>query len=139
MSVRVLLQQLAHSGWRIRTFCGPLLDFCRDEDVRQILADAKLEVRQDIARYGDGDSGRLLTFQNNGVDSSVFLPADTAQVTDTRLWGHVYLEHYVRVLNDFRPEVVLTYGGDHVAASLLQQARQREIATVFWLQNLAYL
>jgi hypothetical protein len=102
VSVRVLLQQLAASGWQIRTFCGPLLDVCRDEDVRQILADARLAVRQDISRYGDGAAGRLLTFQDNGVDSCVFLPSDAAQVADTRLWGHVYLEHYVRVLNDFR-------------------------------------
>ncbi len=39
VSVRGLLTQLARRGWDVLTYCGPLLDFDRDENVRQILAD----------------------------------------------------------------------------------------------------
>jgi glycosyltransferase involved in cell wall biosynthesis len=45
---------------------------------------------------------------------------------------------YERVLERFRPEVVLTYGGDWVAAETIAQAKRRGIAVVFALHNFAY-
>jgi glycosyltransferase involved in cell wall biosynthesis len=56
----------------------------------------------------------------------------------TREEGVCFLALYERVLERFRPEVVLTYGGDWVAQAIIAQAKRRGIPVVFALHNFAY-
>src|SRR5262249_47481974 len=49
-----------------------------------------------------------------------------------------FLALYERLLERFRPDLVLTYGGDWVAQEIMAQAKRRTIPVVFALHNFAY-
>ncbi len=137
VSARELLAQLALKGWDVRIFCGPLLDFDRAEDVRQILADEHLVFRE-TTNDTDGRRYSLLSFRDGAIRSSVFVPRDAAQRAPSREDGNIFRAGVKQAVNQWRPDVLLTYGGDWLAAAILRETRQRNIATVFWLRNLAY-
>ena len=74
MSARELLGMLAGHGWEVRTFCGPLLDFDRGEDVRQILADEGLPYQESV-HEGYGRPFSLLLFREGRILSTIFAPS----------------------------------------------------------------
>ncbi len=50
----------------------------------------------------------------------------------------VYLNLAGQVLERFRPEALLTYGGHPASVELMRRARQRGIAVVFHLHDFGY-
>src|SRR5439155_22274012 len=52
--------------------------------------------------------------------------------------GRLFLALYERVLDQFRPDILLTYGGTWLARAIMAGARQRGIRVVFSLRNFAY-
>ncbi len=52
--------------------------------------------------------------------------------------GAMYIDLATTVLDRFRPEILLTYGGHPVSRSLMIKARARGIAVVFSLHNFGY-
>ncbi len=49
-----------------------------------------------------------------------------------------FLDVYERLLNEQRPDVVVTYGGDCLSLAMMEATRFRDIPVVFWLHNFAY-
>jgi glycosyltransferase involved in cell wall biosynthesis len=137
VSARELLVMLAQNGWNVRTYCGPLLDFGDGEDVRQILADQQLEVRETASRV-EGFPAAWLTFNDGPVRSSVFVPPDPLRRPPSMESGSVFLNGFDELLDRWRPDILLTYGGHWLAGPMLSEARRRCIPVVFWLRNFAY-
>ena len=48
------------------------------------------------------------------------------------------LEFFRKFLDVYRPDVMLTYGGDPITLGMIAQARSRRIPVVFALHNFAY-
>ncbi len=48
-----------------------------------------------------------------------------------------FLRLFERVLEQFRPDILITYGGDRLAMEIRARARARKVAVVFALHNLS--
>ena len=49
-----------------------------------------------------------------------------------------FYQAYTALLDDYRPDVLLTYGGHPVAVSMIELAKKRDIPVVFALHNFSY-
>lgn len=137
VSARELLALLARNGWEVRTFCGPLLDFEQGEDVRQILADQELSYCETVQET-EGGRFSLLSFRDGAIGSAVFSPSGPPARRPTRQNGSLYLDGFEEAVARWRPDVLLTYGGDWLARPMLEHARRRGVRVAFWLRNFAY-
>ncbi len=137
VSTRELLRLLSQAGWSVRALCGPRLDFTRHESIAQLLADEGIAFRE-TASLWEGLQCSVLSFADDAIESKVlvcgdFRPRDAAPQAE-----RLFVSAVKQVLDTWRPEVLLTYGGDRIGASVLSCAHRSGTATVFWLQNLAY-
>ncbi len=137
VSVRTLLQQLAASGWETRTLCGPALDFDHAENVRQLLADEQLICRERFVSVA-GREFVLRHFQDGEIGSSIFLSRDAPDDETLERNERGFVALYQEAINDWRPDVVLTFGGSRHAERMLRLTKENAIPVVFWLHNLAY-
>src|SRR5262249_1747446 len=143
LSVRDLLILLNGRGWRCRAFCGPHLDapehipierFVRDPPFAQLLRS-----RFHQKNYNSG----LVPFPRfdltpNDVPVTVFdtpgaRPFHPPAVPE----GRVFLALFEQVLTEFRPHILLTYGGHWLNQAMFTVARRRGVRVVFWLHNFA--
>ncbi len=136
ISLRDMLEALARRDWQVRVFCGPGLDFEGGVSNRQLLEDQGIpfEIYDGHAR---GEDYSVSMFRKNGVDCGLYLPSRPGR-EPARAAGENFLQSYEELLDSWRPEVVVTYGGSWLAGPLLQMARQRSVRTVFYLCNFAY-
>ncbi|NLS91636.1 MAG: glycosyltransferase family 4 protein [Planctomycetaceae bacterium] len=137
VSARELLGMLARNGWDVRTYCGPLLDFEQAEDVRQILADQQLEVHE-TSVWVQCVPVALLTFDDGPVRSTVLLPPDPQRRPPSMESGSVFLGGFGELVERWRPDILLTYGGHWLAGPMFDEARRHGVRIVFWLRNFAY-
>lgn len=150
------------------------MDFEHGEDVRQILADERLDYRT-VKGVAHGvplpDSTEtcdrqfsILSFGDGAVRSDVFIPpsfldwfqarqqsaetdssgADALPVkhaperTPSEESGFIFLKVLEEMLREWRPDVLLTYGGYWLAWPVVEAARQKGIPVAFWVHNFAY-
>lgn len=71
------------------------------------------------------------------------IPVTVRQVEKNDPWRvtgdtRKFLEVYERLLNEQRPDVVVTYGGDCLSLALMEATKFRDIPIVFWLHNFSY-
>jgi hypothetical protein len=124
LCTRELLELLTQRGWCCRVLCGPHLDFEQNRNPAQLLTDQEIAFEEKVARSGTVPF-RLYQFVHRGVPVQVFdSPAGRPSPTASREEGGCFLALYERVLERFRPEVVLTYGGDWVAEQIIAQAKR---------------
>jgi glycosyltransferase involved in cell wall biosynthesis len=138
LCTRDLLELLRQSGWSCRVFTGAQLDFEEGESLAQLLVDQHLsyEVRP-------GATGpipfSLLHFVQEGVPVSLYQsPLQRAYQAPTREEGFAFLALLEDVLDQFCPDVLLTYGGHWLARAVLRCARERGVHVAFALHNFAY-
>lgn len=90
--------------------------------------------------YKASDQGvdiRLNLFRSNGVDCGVWVPSDP-QASPSKAVGTAWLNAYREVLESWRPDLVITYGGFWMTGPLTQLARNVGSRTIFYLCNYAY-
>jgi glycosyltransferase involved in cell wall biosynthesis len=138
ISGRDLLHLLAGRGWQSRVFSGPQLDFEEGRPLPQLLHDFRLPFTE--RRGTAGDLGfALLDLQHAGIPVTLFqAPAAPRGAAPGHVDGGVFLALFEQVLQEFRPNVVLTYGGHWLAEATIARARRRGVPVVFWLRNCAY-
>lgn len=115
---------------------GPALDFERQENVAQLLADRRLQVRASRVRLGESHFS-LLRFQDGRLPAAVYVP-DGQIAPPSREVGGGYLQILRDASDSWRPDVVITYGGYWLGPHVLNLAKSRRAKTVFWLCNFAY-
>jgi glycosyltransferase involved in cell wall biosynthesis len=138
LCTRELLELLAQRGWSCRVFCGPHLDFEQSLSLTQLLSRQQILFQAQTLTTG-AVPFILYRFEHGGVPVQLFdSPVVRPLQTTTREEGVCFLALYERLLERFRPDLVLTYGGDWLAEQIIAQAKRRGIPVLFALHNFAY-
>jgi glycosyltransferase involved in cell wall biosynthesis len=138
LATRDLLELLATHGWACAACTAAVTDFDQDVPTEQLLDQHGLvaDVRQ--AAHAAAPF-TLYHVVQAGIPVTLFRPhASPLQREPTAAEGDAFLAVLAGVLDRFRPDLVLTYGGQAVAAALRRLARRRGARVVFHLHNDAY-
>jgi glycosyltransferase involved in cell wall biosynthesis len=138
LCARELLELLAGRGWDCRVFCGPHLDFEQSPGLDQLLHAHPICYAKRQAATGALPVS-IFDFRHRGVGVQIYdHPLAGCSHVPTQPEGFCFVALYERVLNLFRPDVVLTYGGHWVCQDVMARAQRRGISVVFGLFNFAY-
>jgi glycosyltransferase involved in cell wall biosynthesis len=133
-----LLELLAARGWACGAFCGPHLDFERAPPFAEVLRSRGLPYTVRHGRAG-GRPFSLFQLVQGGVPVSVFGPQDAHPARPPApAEGRAFLTLLDGVLDRFRPDVVLTYGGHWLARAVIDRLKGRGLPVVFALHNFCY-
>jgi glycosyltransferase involved in cell wall biosynthesis len=134
---RDLFELLAACGWACTVLSGPRLDREQAGGVGELLAG------QPGLCPRRGTAGEvtftLHQYQGGGVPVSIFAP-DPPQATrppsaqEAAVFRTLFDQHCAA----FRPDIVVTYGGDPASRTIMSAALRRGIRVVFALHNFAY-
>jgi glycosyltransferase involved in cell wall biosynthesis len=136
---RDLFAALAARGWRCGVVTGPRLDDPTAAPVGETLR-GRPGVRS--ARGSAGVTGFSVHTVEDGADPfpvSVFEPdPPVAGRPPSAAEAAAFAALAAEVAARFRPDVVMTYGGDAASLGAAGAARRAGARAVFWLHNLAY-
>jgi glycosyltransferase involved in cell wall biosynthesis len=138
LCTRELLELLARRGWACPVFCGPHLDFEEKPSLAQFLGAQQIgfELRQTAAGLVPLS---VLHFLQGGVPVMICgSPVARSFQAPTHGEGVCFLALFERVLERFRPDLVLTYGGHWLAQEVMAHAKRRGIPVIFALHNFEY-
>ena len=138
ISLRDLFQLLTGRGWNCQVFCGPQLDYEEPRTIPELLETVKIPF--DTRRGGaHGLDFRLYNAIIDDIPVALYETPDAPPTRNlTEQQGKVHAALFEEVLNQFRPDILLTYGGQIMAYPCMVLARQRGTKVVFWLRNTAY-
>jgi glycosyltransferase involved in cell wall biosynthesis len=138
LATRGLLSLLTSHASPCAVFCGDRLDFERPPPLADLLQLQGLSGSSQRA-FADGVPFSLTDVVANGVPVSIFsLPEQPAGAAMPPAAGAAFLRLLDGILDRFRPDIVLTYGGDELTHGLITRVRQRGLPVVFALHNFAY-
>ncbi|AGA24799.1 glycosyltransferase [Singulisphaera acidiphila] len=135
---RDVLELMAARGVECRAISAGLLSYEREMSVEEILKPLGVPIRKAAPMAGmyPADS---LEFDLGGVGVTL-VPTASSQaerfVDPSEMNG--FLARTARLIDEFRPQVMLTYGGHPASFALMKLARSRDVPVVFHLHNLAY-
>jgi glycosyltransferase involved in cell wall biosynthesis len=137
LSTRDLFELLTARGWACGVITGPLLDFDRLGPVGNLVRGMP-GVQTLRGRIGPV-SFTVYNSNADGYPVTVFAPDPPAAYRPPAA-GEVRAFRGVldRVVTQFRPDVVLTYGGDPAGLEVVAAARRAGARVAFWLHNFAY-
>jgi glycosyltransferase involved in cell wall biosynthesis len=138
LCTRELLELLVRRGWPCGVFCGPRLDFEQTPSLKQLL-DAQ-QIAFDVRQTKAGPVPlSVFHFRQGGVPVLIYdSPVASSSCTPTRQEGVCFLALFERVLERFRPDLLLSYGGHWLAQEIIAHAKRRGIPVVFALHNFEY-
>ena len=137
LATRDLWELLASRGWPCKVFCGAALDF--DGAIPGLVRDLGVPFVEKPGKDGPVPFS-LFHYAQGGVPVTVFAPPPGGKVTGTPgdAEGKTFLNLCKRVFDQFRPDIMLTYGGHWLARAVMDLARRRGVRIVFGLHNFAY-
>jgi glycosyltransferase involved in cell wall biosynthesis len=139
VATRELLELLAARGWDCRALACGLLDYERETPLDDVLAAMDRSAQRVGASLSRGGEAEVFDLELDGVRVTLLPTAySRADRAPSPREGVIFLDLVEQVLERFRPEVVLTYGGNPVSLELIRLARARGIPVVFHLHNFAY-
>jgi glycosyltransferase involved in cell wall biosynthesis len=138
-SLRDLLELLARRGWECRALCAAHLDYDVPPPLPQLLAAHGLPFQcVDHATAGLPPYS-LFDFVQGGVPVTIYAPQVVPPHSAVPPAAAIpLLALYERALEQFRPEIVLTYGGYWLGREIIARARRHGARVVFWLRNFSY-
>ena len=125
-------------GHECQVFSGPQLDYEEKKTIAELLGYVKLPYD---TRKGTADGLGFVLYNTiiDGVPAALYETPTTPPVRAlTEQQGRAHLILYQTVLDQYRPDVVITYGGQIMAFPAMAAARERGAAVAFWLRNTAY-
>jgi glycosyltransferase involved in cell wall biosynthesis len=138
LCTRDLFALLAARGWACGVMTGPYLDTHSNPPIDDRFRDAS------GVRAERGQAGSLgFTVYNfvapRGYPVSIVSPEPPAtRRAPTPDETSLFLRLLGLAVKEFRPEVVLTYGGDPASVGVIDVARRAGAKVAFWLHNYAY-
>lgn len=137
LSVRDLFALLAGRGWDCRVFSGPDLDFAQERGIEDFLAGLQIPA---IVQHGNIGplTAQWFHLEQNHIPVTLFAPSSPRRPEPSRADGFLFLALLEQTFEQFRPDVLLTYGGHWLARETMAAARRRGIPVAFWLRNYAY-
>jgi glycosyltransferase involved in cell wall biosynthesis len=133
---RDLFELLAGRGWNCKVFCGPALDF--DGTIAQVVGDLGVSY---VEKPGlkDAIPFSLFHYAKGSVPVSIFnLAGKKCKGIPGKAEGQIFLNLCERVLDQYQPDILLTYGGNWAVQAVMDAARRRSIRVAFALHNFAY-
>jgi hypothetical protein len=125
LATRDLLELLAARGWACGALSGPRLDFETRPTLESLLQAHGLPFDARAAP-SDGAPFRLFHLPVRGVPVTLYEPAAQPPGRPPAPHdGRHFLPVLDGVLDRFRPDVLLTYGGDDLAREVMGRARRR--------------
>ena len=117
--------------------CGPALDFHGRQSLAQVLADREMRVEH---KPFNEEAAPFTLFQcrDGNVAAGVYQPGEYCRGPASLAQCNQFLAILVRTLARYRPNVVLTYGGNRIAVESMRLAKQFGATVVFALHNFAY-
>lgn len=138
ISLRDLFKLLAARGWECQAFSGPQLDYEDSKRIPELLKYVGLPF-QGRKGKAHGTDFELYNAIIDGVPTALYETPDLPPARKlTEAQGRVHLALFEKVLEQFKPDIVLTYGGQIMAQQAMAMARNAGAAVVFWLRNTAY-
>lgn len=133
---RDLFRPLAARGWTCGSFTGPRLDNPHANVANHILTQPNWS---HTAGRSAGINFTVYHQHGSGYRSSVFVPESSSpNRLPTPSETATFLAVFREAVTTFRPEIVLTYGGDSASQGVIPIAKQTGAKVVFWLHNFAY-
>lgn len=138
-ATRDLMELLASRGVDCRVLSTGILDYHQETPLGPILDGLGVEVRRSRASLSGGDTADVYDLDLGGVRVTL-LPTASSRIEHSpdRAESVAFLDMADQILERFRPQVLLTYGGHPANLELMARARRRGIAVVFYLHNFAY-
>ncbi|MDB6092997.1 MAG: hypothetical protein JWM32_559 [Verrucomicrobia bacterium] len=129
-STRLIAEILAAQGFQVRSLATTACEGDLPSDHAFVLKELNLPTRPEPASF--------LSIESENVRHTL-LPVDATWKHD---WEHrvgaAYEQEYARILNEWSPDFVLTYGGDGTDLVRRRRARESGAKVIFALHNLAY-
>jgi glycosyltransferase involved in cell wall biosynthesis len=139
IATKDLLASLARQGDECSAVCCGILDFHRETPVESILERLEIPVEILIARTDDDRSFPLLDLQVDGIHTRIITThSSRAENAPDRAEALAFLNISTSILDHWKPDILLVYGGHRVMEPLMKHARKRNIPVVFHLHNLSY-
>ncbi len=136
LCTRDLWELLASRGWECKTFCGPALDF--DGTISQLIRDLGVPFMEKPGTEGSLNFS-LFHYARSGVPVSIFdVPGRRASSSPPQANGRAFLSLCDKIFDQFKPDILLTYGGNWVVRAIMEAARKRKIRIAFALHNFSY-
>src|SRR5260370_23566683 len=139
MATRDLLELLAAHDWDCRALTCGVLDYEQEtplEDVLDALERPALRAGAALSRGGEAE---VFDLELDGVRVTLLPTAHSrAERAPSPREAAIFLDLAEQVLERFRPQVLLTYGGHPACLDLMHMARKRRIPVVFHIHNFAY-
>src|SRR5271166_426947 len=139
LATRELLELLAARRWDCRALSCGVLDYQNETPLEDVLAAIERPTARVGAALSRGGEAEVYDLALDGVRVTLMPTAySRAERAPAPREGAIFLDLFDQVLDRFRPEVILTYGGHPVCLELMRRARGRGIAVVFHLHNFGY-
>ncbi len=137
LATRDLLELLTQRGWECAVFSGPLLDD-RTRSIEDAMGLEKLPFQFRRAP-AFGFPCTLYHAEMDEVHYHGFVPTSYGPLGDpNKAEGQAFLHLFDSVLQRFRPDIVVTYGGQWVVSGIIQSTNQIGAKSVFALHNMEY-
>jgi glycosyltransferase involved in cell wall biosynthesis len=139
LATRDLLELLAARGIDCRALSAGVLDFEHETPLTALLPPLGVPIRRARAVVGPGVTAEVLDLSLDGVRVTL-MPTTSSrfQRSPDAAESRAFLALGGQVLDRFRPQVLLTYGGHPANLALMAAARCRGIPVVFHLHNFGY-
>jgi glycosyltransferase involved in cell wall biosynthesis len=141
ISTQALLELFASRGIDARALTLGVLDYAKETSLPDVIDGLGVPYRRAMAELAGrpGAGVEVLDLVLNGVRVTL-MPTSSSfpSKAPDRMESAAYLDLFGQVLDRFRPQVVMTYGGQPVCRQLISKARLRGAAVVFHLRNFAY-
>jgi glycosyltransferase involved in cell wall biosynthesis len=139
LATRELLELLAGRGWDCRALTCGVLDYQNESPLEDVLATIERQASRSGAALTLGGQAEVFDLDVDGVRVTL-LPtwSSRADKAPNPREAAMYIDLATTVLDRFRPQILLTYGGHPVSRSLMLKARATGTAVVFHLHNFGY-
>jgi hypothetical protein len=139
LATREVLEMMAARGWDCRALTCGVLDYAEETPLDDVLAALERPMPRALAALSRGGNAEVFDLELGGVRVTL-LPTNhnRADKAPNPREAGIFLDLADQVLERFRPEVLLTYGGHPPCLELMHRARARGIAVVFHLHNFGY-
>jgi len=142
VATRALLEGLARRGWPVAAVCSTVFEGQRELDPLQWPVGLDLATESISIPPGpftpQGGGWRALRRVIRGVDVLIHRSPSSRPHQPDECEAREFLKLYEVFQEEFRPDVVLSFGGDSLAAGARRLARTGGVASVFALHNFSY-
>ena len=139
LATRELLELLATRGWDCRVLTCGVLDFQNETPLDDVLAAIDRPSSRVGAALSRGGEAEVFDLELDGVRLTLLPTAySRPERAPNNRESALFLDLADQVLDRFRPEILLTYGGHPAGRELMRRARAKGAAVVFHLQNFGY-